>query len=288
MKMNNLKLFLPFVSPNTYKVSYVKFSALIITFLAFTTQTNAQIEKQYLRKGNKKYNDKNYEEAQVNYRKALNENGNSYESNFNLGDALYQQGDFNGAAQKFETAASVAKNKTDKAKALHNMGNAFLKADRLTQAIDAYKQALRNNPDDKETKYNLSYALKKQKQQEEQNKQQQQQQKDKQNKEDKQDNKDKKEQEQDKEGKNKEKEQEKQGKDKEKQEQDKQNGEAEKPGEDEKNNGQENQPQEGKMSDAEAERILDAIKSEEQKVQQRIFQRNKDQQKKERTKGKQW
>jgi Ca-activated chloride channel homolog len=274
------------------RILSMKYLILYITVFCFV-KANAQVEKHYLRQGNKDYKDKNYEEAQINYRKALNENGNSYESNFNLGDALYQQNDYNGAAQKFEVAASAARNKTEKAKALHNMGNAFLKAGRLTQAINAYKQALRNNPDDKETKYNLSYALKKQKQQEEQQKQQQQ--KDKQDKQDNQDKKDKKD-EKDKGKQNqknqsqedKEKGQDKPDKEKEKQDKQQKEVEDEKPEEDKKGQQNQQQPQEGKMSDAEAERILDAIKSEEQKVQQRIFQRNKDQQKKNNAKGKQW
>lgn len=272
------------------RILIVKNLILFLAIFCFVN-ANAQVERHYLRQGNKNYKDKNYEEAQINYRKALNENGNSYESNFNLGDALYQQNDFNGAAQKYEVAASAAKNKTEKAKALHNMGNAYLKADRLTQAIDAYKQALRNNPDDKETKYNLSYALKKQKQQEEQKKQKQQ--KDKQQNKDQQDKKDDKDKqnknEQNQGDKEKEKDQDKPGKDKDKQ--DKKSKESENENQDDKNKNdqqKQQQPQEGRMRDAEAERILNAIKSEEQKVQQRIFQRNKDQQKNNRAKGKQW
>jgi len=69
---------------------------------------------------------------------------------------LFKQEQYEDAAEAFQSAATMAQNKTDKADALHNLGNAHVKNEAYDKAIDAYKQALRNNPSDEETRYNLA------------------------------------------------------------------------------------------------------------------------------------
>ena len=57
------------------------------------------------------------------------------------------------------SAAKVAKDKNAKAGASYNIGNTYMQEQKWEDAVNAYKQALRNNPQDEAAKYNLSYAL---------------------------------------------------------------------------------------------------------------------------------
>lgn len=114
-----------------------------------------------LYEGNRQYKLKNYKEAQKYYEKAI-ENGNTdYKTQFNLGDTYYQQGKFDDAAKKFEEITETATTTKDKAKAYHNLGNSWLKKKEYQKSVDAYKNALKNNPSDEDTRYNLAYAQKK-------------------------------------------------------------------------------------------------------------------------------
>jgi tetratricopeptide (TPR) repeat protein len=114
-----------------------------------------------LYEGNRQYKLRNYEEAQKYYEKAIEGGNTDYKTQFNLGDSYYQQGKFDDAAKKFEEIVETAKTKKDKANAYHNLGNSWLKKKDYQKSIDAYKNALKNNPADEETRYNLAYAQKK-------------------------------------------------------------------------------------------------------------------------------
>src|SRR6056297_1924832 len=134
---------------------------LMVFFLLINLSAYSQAERKFIRKGNQAYEDKHYTQSEVNYRKALEKETNSFEANFNVGDALYKQEKYQEAAKKFAslTNRDVSDEKT--AKAYHNLGNSLLKSNRLKESIEAYKNALRLNPDDIETKHNLTYALRK-------------------------------------------------------------------------------------------------------------------------------
>jgi len=141
----------------------------------------AQSDKKLIREGNKSYDNKKYSDAEVSYKKSLGKNQKSYEANFNLGDAYYKQGKYDEAAKQFELLKSETKDKKTEAAALHNLGNTLLKNKKYQESIDAYKQALKLNPNDEDTRYNLAYAQAMLKQ-EQQRQQQQQQNQDKNNK----------------------------------------------------------------------------------------------------------
>ncbi|MDR0715001.1 MAG: tetratricopeptide repeat protein [Bacteroidales bacterium] len=112
-----------------------------------------------MREGNKLYDEKKHVEAETAYRKALDINNGASNAAFNLGDALYRQEKYDEAVKQFETASANMKTKEDKAKAYHNLGNSYFRQQKFGESIDAYKNALRNNPNDMETKTNLSCAL---------------------------------------------------------------------------------------------------------------------------------
>ncbi len=121
-----------------------------------------------MREGNRQYEADKPVDAETSYRRALDVDEKSNKATFNLGDALYRQKKYDEAGRQFEKAASETTDKIDKSRAYHNLGNSYLQQQKLKEGIEAYKQALRNNPNDADTKYNLSYALNLLKQQQQQ------------------------------------------------------------------------------------------------------------------------
>jgi Ca-activated chloride channel family protein len=84
-------------------------------------------------------------------------------------DALYRQGRYQEAGQEYIQAARIAESPIEQAQAFHNLGNTFMAQENYKQSVDAYKEALRRNPRDNDTRYNLAYALKKLQQQQQNN-----------------------------------------------------------------------------------------------------------------------
>jgi len=219
---------------------------LITIFTLLAINTFAQQERKYIRQGNKKFENGNFDKAEVLYRKAVDKKDDSYNATFNIGDALYKQEKYEDAINQFSDLANQELTKEDKAKIYHNLGNSLLQNKKIKESIEAYKHALRTNPSDMDTKYNLAYAQKLLKQQ--QNQQQNKNQNKDQNK-DNQKNKDK-ENEQDKQNKN--------NQDKQKDQQDQQNKDKQQ---------QQSKPEISKQN---AERILQALANDEKKTQQKV------------------
>lgn len=212
---------------------------------------NAQSERSLVREGNRAYKEQKYTDAEVHYRKSLEHNKDLPEGVFNLGDALYKQQRYDEAAQHYQIASTKTTNPRAKAEALHNLGNALLKAQKIPEGIDAYKEALKLNPNDFDTKYNLEYAKALLKQQQ-------------QNKNDKQQNKNKQQQ-------NKQDQQDQQKQDKKNQQQQKQTQQNEQKPPQQKE--QQTQQRKQQISKEDAERILEALKHEEQNVQKKLHKK---------------
>ena len=168
---------------------------LLISMTAF-----AQTDRQFIRQGNKQFHRGDYPGAEVSYRKAVEKNPKNPQAAFNLGNALMAQKKDSAAVVQFENASRLETNPLRKAQSYHNMGVVCQTHKMYGEAIEAYKNALRLNPNDDETRYNL-VLCKHQKQKQDQNRQNQQKNDD-QKKDDKKDqqkqeeNKDKKQQEQ--------------------------------------------------------------------------------------------
>ena len=128
----------------------------------------AQTDRGYVRSGNMKYVQEKYPEAEVDYRKSLEKNAKNAQAAFNLGDALLRQNKDSAAVEQFQTAASLETNPYRKAQSYHNIGVVCQSHKMYGEAIEAYKSALRLNPNDDETRYNLALC-KKQQQQQQQN-----------------------------------------------------------------------------------------------------------------------
>ncbi|MDP2113133.1 MAG: tetratricopeptide repeat protein, partial [Bacteroidota bacterium] len=157
-------------------------SLMIIFLFALAILTHAQNERKFVRQGNKYYgaalkdttkiDSTLFNKAEIEYRKALDKKPTDPKWNFNLSNSLYKQMKFEESAEKFKEISELATDKVEKSHALHNMGNSLLMNNKLDESIEAYKQALRNNPKDLETKYNLLYAMNLKKKQEEEQKKQ--------------------------------------------------------------------------------------------------------------------
>lgn len=223
---------------------------LFILLLIFALQAHPQGERSLVRQGNKKYDKNLFLDSEIKYKDALEKNSVSNEANFNLGDAFYKQKKYEQAAQQFELTAGKTTDKKTRVMAFHNLGNSYLQMFRndssserklqdLDKSINAYKNALRINPDDPDTKYNLSYALKLKQQfmQNQKNGKKQ----DQNNKQDKKDNKEQ--------NKNQEKQQNQQNQNKNKQE------------------------QKQELNKQEAEQLLKALQNEEKKTQNKVLKK---------------
>lgn len=235
-----------------------------IIFL-FSIQGFSQNENTLIREGNKLYDEKKYPEAEIEYRKSLEVAPKSFKGNFNLADALYEQKNYEEASKMFNDIASQKTSKKVKAEAYHNLGNSLLDQQKIEESIEAYKNALRNNPNDKETKYNLEYAkqlLRKQQQQDQNkdNKDQEDKEKKDENKEEKEQNKDKQDQNKDQQDKNEDK------KDENKDKQDQQNQDKK----DQQKKDQQQQPQPKEISKKDAERMLQALKNSEKETLEKL------------------
>jgi len=217
----------------------------------------AQDAKTYIYKGNQLYDQKNFKEAQADYQKAIQKKKMPLESNFNMGDAMYKQKQFDNAAKNFTNIASSTNDPQIKAGAYHNLGNSLLETKKYDESIDAYKKALLNNPKDDATRYNLAYAqemLKKQKNQNKNNQNNQNQ--------NNQNNQNK--------NKNDKGNPDKKNQDKDKQDQNKQNQD---PGKQDPNKqDQQKQPQQPKdgISKDDAQRMLNALNNQEQGTQDKL------------------
>lgn len=204
--------------------------AAVGVMLLVAVGMQAQSDRQMIRQGNKLYRKGNVAEAEVSYRKAVERNERNAQANYNLGNALMGQRKDSLAITQLEKAAKLETNPLRRAQAYHNMGVICQQHRMFGEAIEAYKEALRNNPTDNETRYNL--ALCKRQQQEQQQDQNQQ------NKDNK-DNKDKQDQ----------------------QKQDQQQKQDEK---------KQEQQQKQQMSKENAEQLLNAAMQEEKQTQERM------------------
>ena len=145
---------------------------ILIILLTLAAAASAQTDRQFIREGNRQYRSKQYEKAEVSYRKALSKNNDNPQANYNLGCALMMQQKDSAAIEQYKKAAALEKEKSRLAMVYHNVGVIMQNHQQYADAIEAYKQSLRNNPHDNETRYNLALCQQLLKNQPQQNKNQ--------------------------------------------------------------------------------------------------------------------
>ncbi len=191
---------------------------IVLYFILFIISNSiyAQKPSQQIKKGNKEYSQEKYSDAEELYRKALNTpNKWEQEAMFNLSNSLLKQDKYEEAEELLQQLSLNEKIKNNnKAQVYHNLGNAQLKQQKYDKSIQSYIESLKLQPNDEDTRYNLSYAMKmlqqQQQQQNNQNNQENQENQENQDKEEQEDKKDDKKNNQEDKQKDKQNEQEKQ------------------------------------------------------------------------------
>lgn len=135
----------------------MKFWILNISFLVLTQALFSQSMRARVNQGNKLFEQDKFEEALTNYQDALLDDPMNEKVIFNKGDALYKLKKYDESVSEFQKVVG-SKDMQLSAKAWHNIGNAYFQQDQLQESIDAYKRSLELNPNDYDTKYNLELA----------------------------------------------------------------------------------------------------------------------------------
>ncbi|WP_425076241.1 tetratricopeptide repeat protein [Psychroserpens sp. S379A] len=279
MKVNTLTYHLGAILAHKTKQLLV-FCLVLMSALSFAQDKDKekalQLQKanNYVYEGNTLIEGDDFVSAEMEYRKAISEQPTTIAGTYNLGNSYYQKGQFDEALYRHTQAAENASSKAEKHKAYHNIGNILMQNKMCKEAVEAFKNALRNDPSDDETRYNFAIAKECAEQQQ-----------------DNQDENDKQEQEEEKEGDDEEKDK---GENEEKEdENDKkdENNEDKKEGDDQKddqgkpkdeNNKKDQkegdnkdqqgkpQPKQGQLSPQQIKNLLEAMNNQEQKVQDKI------------------
>ena len=118
-----------------------KYIGIVLLLLVAASASAQKAERDYIRKGNRFFKDSVYVDAEVNYRKALENKPQE-------------------AMEQYVGATKIEKDKSNLAQIYHNMGVIFHSQKDYAKAVEAYKESLRNNPKDDETRYNLALAQK--------------------------------------------------------------------------------------------------------------------------------
>ena len=228
-------------------------------------EINAQSEDyaKYYNKANS-LSESDFEKAEKNYRVAINDSLSDLKATFNLSNEYYTEGYFDDAISRQLEAIKLAKSKIEKHKAFHNLGNSLMKKEMCSEAVSAYKSALRNNPNDDETRYNLALAKQCEDEQSKNDDDQKDDQQDQENKE-----KDNKDDQQDQENKDDQKDNQQEQENKEKDSKDDPDQQKDK----NKNSSEDSKPNENKKSQLSKQQInnlLKAMENAEKKVQAKV------------------
>ena len=234
-----------------------------ITMLGcFNVYSQSENYAKFYNKGNKLL-DNNFEQAEKNFRIAINDSLSDLKATFNLSNKYYTEGLYDEAISRQIEATKLAKDNSEKHRTFHNLGNSLMKKQLCSEAVLAYKNALRNNPNDDETRYNLALAKKCEEEQEQNN--------DDENKDDKEDKNDEKKDDQNKDD--------QQDKNDEKKDDENKNDQQDKndknQNDQKKDNNKSDQPkdnknQQSKLSPEQIKNLLKAMENAEKKVQAKV------------------
>jgi tetratricopeptide (TPR) repeat protein len=136
-----------------------RFLTIIIFFSVFLTF--GQDWKVKLQEARKSYQSGDFSESYQQYLEAQKVAPNVVDFSNEIGQAAYKSGNFDKSIEHFNSFTENNKNKKVSSNDYHNLGNSQMKAKKYQEAIESYKKALRKNPTDQETRYNLSEALRK-------------------------------------------------------------------------------------------------------------------------------
>ena len=248
------------------RVLYILLSVCL--FAASFADASAQVDKREVRKGNRRFKDGEYTEAQMEYMKAVAKDTLSIAANYNLANTLFRQEDYDNAAKALERVEATAIASPDGASVYYNQGAVAIAQQNWQKAVDAFAKSLLLNPDDLDAKENYIYAKKMlQNQQQNQQSQDQNQNNDQnqdQNQDQNNDQNQNQDQNQDQDNKDNQQDQNDQNQD---QNDDKDNGDDQK---DDQGQDQQNQGQQPQISPQAAQQMLQAIQAKEKETQDKV------------------
>jgi Ca-activated chloride channel homolog len=125
----------------------------------FTANSFAQNENALIRKGNKLYKEKQFDQSQQQYQKAIEKAPDNPTSNYNLGNVQFRKNSFDDAAKSYQTTIDHTNDNSIKENASYNQGVALIKQKKLEESINAWKNALKLDPKDEDARENLQKAL---------------------------------------------------------------------------------------------------------------------------------
>lgn len=236
----------------------ITYLVLLISFLSFGQEKEKAQElalkkaNDYVHEANQLINEDKFVSAEMEYRKAISEQPASVAGVYNLGNSYYRKGNFEEALYRQQQAAKNAATKGEKHKAFHNIGNILMQNKQCKEAVEAFKNALRNDPTDNETRYNLVIAKECAEQQQDENKDDQ--------------NKDEDKKDQDQKDQDKKEDQKDQNED----QGDEKKDEEGKPKEDQNKQDQQQQPRQQQLSPQQIKNLLEAMNNQEQKTQEKM------------------
>ena len=137
----------------------ILFCFFVSILASYNIYAQSENYAKFYNKGNT-FIENNFEEAEKNFRVAIDDSLSDLRATFNLSNKYYSEGLYDEAISRQIESTKLAKNKSEKHKAFHNLGNSLMKKEMCSEAVLAYKNALRNDPSDDETRYNLALAKK--------------------------------------------------------------------------------------------------------------------------------
>ena len=215
---------------------------LLITFAAMSVSAQRDY-RDYLRGGNKLFADSLFDKSEIQYRKALEKDANGVDALYNLGNSLLLQNKAKDAMDQYQIVEKKENNPGKLAQVHHNKGVIHHGSKDYASAVESYKESLRKNPHDHETRYNLALAMHQLKQQQQQQQEQQQQEQEKKEEQEQQQNQN---------------------------QQNQNNKEEQKEEEQQQQQEQQQQEQQQQMSKENAEQMLQAAMQDEKDVQEKV------------------
>jgi Ca-activated chloride channel family protein len=276
-RLNNIRKIRSAISYKAVMLS--RFSAWTVLFFltlfsSYAQEVDAQLSESndYVFEGNAIV-DSDFIEAEKKYRLAVSTKTNNATGSFNLGHAYYNSKLYDEALFRHLEAVNNSSSKPDKHKAYHNIGNILMQQKQCKEAVSAFKNALRNDPTDDESRYNLALAQECAKEQGDGGGDGEDEDEDK-DKDENKDDKDNSDEEKDKDEKNKEKgdedENKNEGDDKEDEDGKPKDDKGDQKNKDPKDDKGQPQQQPGKLSPQQVKNLLEAMNNEEKKVQEKM------------------
>ncbi len=136
----------------------LKYSLVALLLALSSVAALAQTDRKEVRSGNRQFKKGNWQNAEIEYRKAQAKDSTSFAASYNLAGALYREGNFDEAGKSLERLKDAAPMSAHSADYYYNLGNVAVQKKDWKAAVDAYKQSLLLNPDDLDAKENYAYA----------------------------------------------------------------------------------------------------------------------------------